>query len=893
MTTVFTQARVTLPRALARCGAQPQMHHVELKRDKVNSHFEVPSHLTTSSAHRSHQFPQNVYSMAPRDFHHPFEPYEIQQQFMEALYDCIENGKVGIFESPTGTGKSLSLICASLSWLREHKRRAFDEALATVPNDDDDPDWMVDHAKDMRRREIREMRTEFEARLAAARERERKIKQDHSGSQLVFKKQKRSQDRPEGGGDVEEFVLEDYDDDHDTVDTSTKPNYSSHTTELMEKLGLLSSNKPNQAEAAPEELKVYFCSRTHSQLTQLIGELRRVRLPSAFPVEPEATSFDPEDGSIQELKHLTLGARKNLCINPKVNRLSSATAINERCVELQQSKTPASQKCSFLPNKESEHLVLDFRDSALSKIRDIEDLANVGSRLQICPYYASRPAIGFAEVVTLPYPLLLQKSARQALGISLKGHVIIIDEAHNVINAIESTYSAQLSELQLKHIREALLTYLHKFRNRLKGSNRMYLAQVVRVVDSLLLFTAEVRDTVSAGDTTTAEALLAGKAVDQINLAKLVQYMSESKLARKIEGYSVFLQQSTSTGSSKAFDESYEVPPLTQFQDFLPALMNPSKEGRFLWSNVNNDVQIQYLLLDPSEHFREVVEEARAVVLAGGTMSPMEDYIDRLFPYLSSVTTFSCGHLIPPRSLFVRTVTADTQGLFNFSYSSRTEATATRLGTALLSIGKVVKGGTVVFFPSYGFLESVLRSWRNGNIKSELEKISSVFYDDRTTSTEETFKSYSDAISSHGGSLLFSVIGGKLSEGINFSDDLGRCVIVVGMPYPNLETPEWKARLRYLNEQTGLQQHGTKSRVAKEHVENICMRSVNQAIGRAIRHKNDWASILLFDARYTGTQIQAKLPGWIKTSYDPRASTQLDGVVRDLDMFFLQEREPR
>lgn len=44
----------------------------------------------------------------PQDFHHPFEPYAIQQEFMSALYACIEDGCVGIFESPTGVFDTLS-----------------------------------------------------------------------------------------------------------------------------------------------------------------------------------------------------------------------------------------------------------------------------------------------------------------------------------------------------------------------------------------------------------------------------------------------------------------------------------------------------------------------------------------------------------------------------------------------------------------------------------------------------------------------------------------------------------------------------------------------------------------------------------------------------------------
>jgi chromosome transmission fidelity protein 1 len=36
----------------------------------------------------------------------PFQPYDIQYEFMKSLYQVIEEGKVGIFESPTGTVRS-------------------------------------------------------------------------------------------------------------------------------------------------------------------------------------------------------------------------------------------------------------------------------------------------------------------------------------------------------------------------------------------------------------------------------------------------------------------------------------------------------------------------------------------------------------------------------------------------------------------------------------------------------------------------------------------------------------------------------------------------------------------------------------------------------------------
>lgn len=98
------------------------------------------------------------------------------------------------------------------------------------------------------------------------------------------------------------------------------------------------------------------------------------------------------------IKHLPLASRKNLCINPAISSLGNASAINERCLELQQPDTPKNHKCPFIPNKENETLVNDFRDHTMARIRDIEDMGTLGKAIGICPYYASRATIKPSEV---------------------------------------------------------------------------------------------------------------------------------------------------------------------------------------------------------------------------------------------------------------------------------------------------------------------------------------------------------------------------------------------------------------------------------------------------------------------------------------------------------------
>jgi hypothetical protein len=46
---------------------------------------------------------QNHAVTTARDFHHPYTPYAIQETFMSTVYQVLDEGKIGILESPTGT----------------------------------------------------------------------------------------------------------------------------------------------------------------------------------------------------------------------------------------------------------------------------------------------------------------------------------------------------------------------------------------------------------------------------------------------------------------------------------------------------------------------------------------------------------------------------------------------------------------------------------------------------------------------------------------------------------------------------------------------------------------------------------------------------------------------
>ena len=151
-----------------------------------------------------------------------------------------------------------------------------------------------------------------------------------------------------------------------------------------------------------------------------------------------------------------------------------------------------------------------------------------------------------------------------------------------------------------------------------------------------------------------------------------------------------------------------------------------------------------------------------------------------------------------------------------------------------------------------------------------------------------------------------------MSEGINFSDDLARGVVVVGMPYGNPQDIELKERMAYLDRRgaatSGVAGDGeggeaqppnahnfssssssSTTTPGREYYENLCLRVVNQSIGRSIRHVGDYAVILLLDQRYSQPHIRAKLPGWMGDKISTHSAWST--VAAGLGAFFRKKRE--
>ena len=320
--------------------------------------------------------------------------------------------------------------------------------------------------------------------------------------------------------------------------------------------------------------------------------------------------------------------------------------------------------------------------------------------------------------------------------------------------------------------------------------------------------------------------------------------------------------------------------------------------------------RLKFFLLDPSSRFGAIAESARAVVLAGGTLGPAEALRDALFPLVPAhrLRALSLPHIVDPSHLIAIPLGVGPSGApLRFGWAHRrSDSSLDELGRLIACVARVTPSGLVVFLPSFDHAAKCVARWGATSVLASLNATKPLFVEPRESSSlESVLSSYARAARSPTGAILLCVVGGKLSEGINFSDDLGRCVLLVGLPYAPPSKPELAARMEWAE--------ARRPGRGRDLYEAMCARAVDQAVGRSIRHAHDYAAIVLADERWVTAGAAApgaggaagagscsggsaspgpiaRLPAWMAPSLVPARSVRSFGDAVGRIARFFKER---
>uniref|UniRef100_A0A671NM91 Regulator of telomere elongation helicase 1 n=1 Tax=Sinocyclocheilus anshuiensis TaxID=1608454 RepID=A0A671NM91_9TELE len=707
----------------------------------------------------------------------PFTPYPCQEDYMSKVIECLQNKVNGVLESPTGTGKTLCLLCSALGW-REH----------------------------------------FKDTISA-----RKIAERMGGAELFPDRQMSSWGTAATDGDT--------------------PTYY---TDIP---------------------KIIYASRTHSQLTQVISELKN-------------TSYRP--------KMCVLGSREQLCINQEVMRHES----NHIKVHMCRAKV-SSRSCVFYNNF----------DGMKTKIGDlpVDDIDQIVCSCRVCPYYLSRALKQHADVIFMPYNYLLDPKSRRAHNIELKGAVVIFDEAHNVEKMCEESISFDLTPYDLISAIEAVDRLLREQASDISkaDSKNIFLnAQLNNLTEVLM----DLESSINGFEMPANSQGITKPGSFIYELFQTAHVNSDTKTAvveamEQITGYlagrpGVFLNTS---GLQKVADiiqvRSMLKRSVGCFLYFFPIFIVFVSLSLLSWClglNLQRAIEsvfayfignvLSYWCFSPGFSMQELLRQGvRSIILTSGTLSPLSSFTCEMqIPFPVSLEN---PHVIQRDQIFVSIIEKGPDGVqLSTAFDRRfVPENMSSMGNTLVNLARVVPHGLLVFFPSYPVMDKTLEFWRVSlyfslsAIKQQLPVVIDGYYD-----------KVNDPNSS--GGSFFAVCRGKASEGLDFADRYGRGVAITGLPFPPRMDPRVVLKMQYLDEMCKNKISGVKYLSGQEWYRQQASRAVNQAIGRVIRHREDYGAIFLCDHRFKGTEARNQLPSWVRPYvkiYDGFGT-----MVRDAAHFF-------
>ena len=387
-------------------------------------------------------------------------------------------------------------------------------------------------------------------------------------------------------------------------------------------------------------------------------------------------------------------------------------------------------------------------------------------------------------------------------------NIILIDEAHNLVNRARDMYSGEIFKSKVLSVTRLL-----------KGR----VPKLYKVVNSINKELIEIR-----------------RELEERNLNVLyhnVKYKELIKLLRLFiaESDEYLVKSKNTNGYEEILDFYYEV------RSFVALSELYSEQYTTILKKDKNEFSIKIFCIDPSKNIGEVINSSCSTVVFSATLSPVKYYIDLLG---GNEESFRVKFSSPFKKENLSTYLYPLDMRYVNRYNN-----IDKLCTIINGFINDLKGNYMIFLPSFEYLKKVYSRY----VEIYGEENTIVQGEGLSESDKEEFLNKFE-----GGANVaaFSVVGGMFSEGVDLPGDklIGAIIVGVGFPMVSIEND-------IIREYFGI--NGFDYAYAYPGINKVL-----QSAGRVIRTETDKGRVLLVDNRYNNFKYRSMLPQeWELESY--------------------------
>jgi DNA excision repair protein ERCC-2 len=575
--------------------------------------------------------------------------------------------------------------------------------------------------------------------------------------------------------------------------------------------------------------KIVYTTRTNAQQRQVIVETRAIR------------------EKVQDNRIFCIGmqGRANMCIfakhdsemNNGTSEELSRFCSNQKKLVLSEKK---NQGCEYYRNiVENKDRIDKILAWTKEKLPTAEEFIDYCEKKKVCPYELNKLLVQEAQLIVVPYIYVFDKSIRVMLfdwlSVSNDDIILVIDEAHNLPDYLRDLFSAQLSIWMLNNC----LIEAEKVGDPSIAGGLINVSNFCKILVEII---NGLRDTYVYN---ILEGGIRKQSIEK-NDAFIPSHELESELISRLKTTSHVLEEIIN--DLIAYGE--KIQEYRKKEGKLPRSYI-HKLGVFLrfWSTTEMNKYIKLIVdasngknprieaycLDPSIG-TEIIRTFHSSIHMSGTLNPLEEYRDSIgLPNNSELKWYPSPFSIDNRRIFfTRDVTT------KYEEIAKNKNIISRLWMHISNICNTFPKNTIVFFPSF----NIMSMFQNRGYFEDINRC--LFIEEQSMSQTELMNLVTDfkkcGNENIDSATLFSVVGGRISEGMDFPAEQLEIAVIIGIPYPK-PTARQRGLQRYYEYKFGKGWEYT--------VNAPAARKLMQSIGRLIRDEKDKGVAVILDKRAT------------------------------------------